>query len=194
MKLGFDLIILGSPVSGKDTQADLLASYYEFKLVKSGEYLRKLRENPRYKKIFLQTYDRGLPVPSKIIDEYIKRSVERAPRSKNLLFVGTPRLKSEAVLLKKILDRKHRDFFAIYLRLPDALVKKRSFHRDREKKDLDMQYIRSRISYHKKQVMETIRYFQKFHKVKFINGNQTIVKVALDVKKAIDDYSRSKRA
>ncbi|MEO8065345.1 MAG: nucleoside monophosphate kinase [Candidatus Doudnabacteria bacterium] len=192
-RLGFDLIILGSPASGKDTQADLLMNYYDLKPIRSGEYLRRLRENPRYKKIFKQTYDKGLPVPSKIIDDFIKKAVERAPKSKNLLFVGNPRLKNEAILLKKMLDKKKRDFFALYIRLPDALIKKRSFHRDREKSDLDMGYIKSRIKYHKKQVMETIKYFQKFNKVKFINGNQDIIKVALDMKKKIDDYKRSKR-
>ena len=164
-RLGFDLIILGSPVSGKDTQADLLMSHYELKPVRSGVYLRKLRHNPRYKQAFSQTYDNGLPIPSKIINEFITKSVRNAPKSRNLVFVGTPRLKNEAVLLKKLLDKKKRDFFALYIRLPDQEVKRRSLHRDREKHDLDIKFIKSRIRYHRKEVMETVKYFQKFKKI-----------------------------
>jgi adenylate kinase len=189
-KLNFDLIILGAPVSGKDTQAGLLTNHYDLKPIRSGVYLRKLRENPKYKKIFAQTYDKGLPAPSKIIDEFIKTSVEKAPKNRRLIFVGTPRLKNEAILLKKMLDKRKRDFYAFYIQLPDKIIVKRSFHRDREKHDLDMNYIKSRITYHKKEVMETVKFFRKFGKLKLINGNQPVFKVAKDIQKAINDHQR----
>ncbi len=192
-KLGFDLIILGAPVSGKDTQAGFLTNHYDLKPIRSGVYLRKLREKPGYKKVFERTYDKGLPVPSKIIDEFIVNSVSKAPKNRNLIFVGTPRLKNEAMLLKKLLDEKKRDFFAFYIRLPEKVIVKRSFHRDREKHDKDMDYIKSRIKYHKHDVMETIKFFQKFKKVKFINGDQPPFKVARDIQKVINDYKRSER-
>jgi adenylate kinase len=190
-KLGFDLIILGSPVSGKDTQANFLMNHYELKPIRSGAYLRRLHKNPRYRKVLNKTYGMGLPVPSNLINEFITKNVLTAPKSKNLIFVGTPRLKNEAILLKKLLDKKNRDFFGVYIKLPDKEVAKRSFHRDREKHDLDINYIKSRIRYHKKEVMETINYFKKFKKMVFINGNQSVLKVARDIQTAINDYQRS---
>ncbi len=190
-RLGFDLIILGSPVSGKDTQANLLMNHYELKPIRSGEYLRKLQNDPKYKKMFKSTYAQGLPVPSSLINDFIKKSVEKAPKNKNLMFVGTPRLKNEAVLLKKLLEKNKRDYFAIYIKLPDKEIVKRSFHRHREKHDLDMNYIKNRIGYHKTQVKETVNYFIKFKKIKFIDGMQDLLKVTRDIQKAINDYKKS---
>ena len=124
-----------------------------------------LHRNPKYKKILQKTYGRGFPVPSKIIDDFIKNSVNKAPKSKNLVFVGTPRLKNEAILLKKLLDKSKRIFFAVYIYLPDKVIFKRSFNRNRENYDLDKHFIKNRINYHKKQVKETVKYFQKFKKL-----------------------------
>jgi adenylate kinase len=190
-RLGFDLIILGSPVSGKDTQANLLMNHYELKPIRSGVFLRNLFKNPKYKKILDKTYGKGLPAPSSIIDKFIKDSVDAAPKSKNLLFVGTPRLKNEAVLLKKQLDKKKRDFFAIYIKLSDKEITKRSFHRGRESHDKDIEYIKNRIAYHKKEVKKTVDYFKKMKKLKYIDGGQPVLKVTRDIQLAINDYQRS---
>ena len=40
-KLGFDLILLGDPTAGKDTQAAILMKKYELKSVESGKEWRK---------------------------------------------------------------------------------------------------------------------------------------------------------
>jgi adenylate kinase family enzyme len=68
----------------------------------------------------------------------------------------------------------------------------RSFHRDREKKDMDVAYIKSRINYHKKQVQQTVNYFKKFHKLAYVDANQSIVKVARAISHTIHAYQRSK--
>lgn len=67
-KLGFDLILLGSPVSGKNTQADLLLTAYALKAVRSRDILK----NPHYKK--LSKAASHLPVTSKIVDDFIKKA------------------------------------------------------------------------------------------------------------------------
>ncbi len=50
---------------------------------------------------------------------------------------------------------------------------------------------KKRVFWTKKQVSKTIKYFLKMDKLKFINGHQTIPKVAKDIQQAIDSYSKT---
>src|SRR6185436_12260323 len=115
-KLGFDLIILGDPASGKDTQAKLLERKFLLKPVESGKYLRGLE---KHKTVLgqqvRQAIEKGAPVPVKVIKEFLAANLRLAPKDKNLIFVGTPRLKPEAEFLSKLLSQTDRDFFVIYM-------------------------------------------------------------------------------
>lgn len=192
-KLGFDLIFLGAPASGKDTQARLLMNHYELKRVESGAYVRRhLHDRTVLGQVLRRTVGLAQPAPVSVIKIFLADELKRAPKSKNLLFVGNPKLKPEARFLVKNLKLRRRDFLAVYVKLPAKEIIKRSFYRMRHD-DLKKVLVDRRISWHKKQVGETVKYFQKLHKLKFINGNQPVFKVARDIQKAINDYSRSQR-
>lgn len=192
-RLGFDLILLGDPTSGKDTQADLLSKKFSVKTARSGAYLRHLKKiSKKYKKILERTVDKGQPAPTKIVERFLKESVSKA-MGKDLIFVGTPRLVNEARSLTSFLEKQKRNYQVLYLKLPKKEVLKRSYLRQREKNDLDSKYIQIRINYHSRLVNKTVKFYQARKKLKFINGNQSIAGVAEDIKKALDDHKRSKR-
>lgn len=192
-KLGFDLIFLGAPASGKDTQAHLLMNHYELKRVESGQYFRRhMKDKTALGQQIRNTVAKAKPAPTPLMKTFLAEELKRAPKHKNLAFVGNPKLKPEAQFLVKLLKQNKRDFFALYIALPDKEIYKRSFYRMRHD-DLKKTLIQRRISWHKQQVGKTVKYFKSINKLKLINGNQSIVQVARDIQSAINDYTRSKR-
>lgn len=192
IRLGFDLILLGAPASGKDTQARLLEKKFVLRAVESGQYLRGLTRNKtKLGAAVRKRLQKGLPAPVEVIKEFLTANVRLAPKNGNLMFVGNPRLKPEAEFLKNLLVANNRDFFVIYLKLDTKDIWKRSEARMRDTGD--SKYVSERIKWHRAQVGKTVKYFEKIKKLKFIEGNQTIKKVNLDILKAINDYKKSGR-
>lgn len=190
--LGFDLILLGAPAAGKDTQALILQKNLKLKPVESGKYWRKMAsQNNAQGKLLRSTFSKGKLAPVRLMKGFITDNLKNIPHDSNLVFIGNPRLKPEAQLLVKLLRQKRRDFFAIFLSLPDREIKKRSKKRHRDIQDTE--YIQTRIRLNRELVSKTVEYFKGLNKIKVINGNQSITAVAKDVRKAINDYQKSRR-
>lgn len=188
-KLGFDLILLGDPTSGKDTQAAFLIKKYFLKPVESGKYWRAIAKKKNTEGAWLRrTMCLGFPAPVVLMKKFLKENVDNVPKNKNLIFVGNPKLKPEGQLLNKLLKEKNRDFFVLYLKIPIPEILKRTKLRARLKSEDDR--VQNRIRYTKEQMSKTIKYFQSLNKLKIINGNQPIPKVTKDILKAIDKYSK----
>lgn len=194
-KLGFDLIVLGDAASGKDTQADILKKKYSLKAVESGKHWRKmLKQKTREGDWLRRTMGIGHPTPVVLMKKFLLDNVNKAPKNKNLIFVGNPRLKPEAQLLKKLLSEAKRDFFAVYIKIPEAEVYKRLAGRSQTQRrgdDVNTDYIKNRINYTKNQVSKTVKYFSSLKKIKMVNGKQSVAKVTKDLEKIINDYQRS---
>ncbi|HYC79690.1 MAG TPA: nucleoside monophosphate kinase [Candidatus Binatia bacterium] len=188
-KLGFDLILLGAPAAGKDTQAELLSKKYIFQKIESGKHWRKMAgQKNSTGRLLRQTFSKGNPAPVKLMKEFLVKELRKAKQNNNLLFIGNPRLKPEAQLLIKMLKAKGRDFFVINIDLPVAEIKSRSIKRMRD--DQDWKYIDNRIKMYRLQVQKTLNYFKSLNKLKVVDGNQTVKKVAQDIQKVLNDYQR----
>ena len=196
-KLGFNIVLLGMIASGKETQANILKKKYALKFVESGVYFRKLlKAKGSIGDLARRTAGKGNAGAMVLMKKFLIKEISQKPKDKDLLFLGNPRLKPEAQLLKKILNARKEDFLALYVTLPDKEVYKRSLKRrvgnmkaiykvfDTEK------IIKARIKYHKKQVSKTVKYFQSLKKMKIINGNQPVPKVTKDILKAIEEYRK----
>lgn len=191
-RLGFDLIILGDPTAGKDTQAAILMKKYSLQPVESGKQWRVMvKKNDSRGRWLRRTFGKGYPTPVAIVKWFLKNKVKSAPKNKDLIFIGNPRLKPEAQFLVKLLEGRCRDFFVLYLKLPEKEVYLRAERRMAQEDDRNI--TKKRIAWHKVQVSKTVKYFQSHKKLKYISGQQSIKKVELDIQKAINDYSRSKR-
>jgi len=189
-RLGFDLIILGDPTAGKDTQAALLSKKYAFKAVESGKHWRAMAKKKNLEGAWLRrTMSLGHPTPVILMKKFLNKNLANVPKNKDLIFVGTPRLKPEAQLLVKILKSKKRNFFVLYIKIPTTEILARTKSRSRLKSE--DQGVWNRIKYTKNQVSKTVKYFQSLGKLKFINGYRTIQNVSKEIEKAINDYSRS---
>jgi adenylate kinase len=196
-KLGFNLVLLGMIASGKETQANILKKKYALKFVESGVHWRKLlKEKSTDGDLIRRTSGKGAPAPVALMKKFLVHEIAKKPRNKDLLFLGNPRLKPEAQLLKKIMKEKNLDFFALYVTLPDKEVYKRSLLRKTGNmkaiyKVFDTKkIIKTRIAWHKNQVGKTVKYFQSLGKLKKINGKQSVPKVTKDILKAIEEYGK----
>ena len=196
-KLGFDIVLLGMIASGKETQAKILKKKYALKFVESGVYFRKLlKAKGPTGDLARRTAGTGNAGAMVLMKKFLTDEISKKPKNKDLLFLGNPRLKPEAQLLKKILASRKEDFLAFCISLPDKEVYKRSFKRKEGNmkaiyKVFDTEkIIKKRIDYHKKQVSKTVKYFQSLGKMNIINGNQPIPKVTKDILKKIEEYKK----
>ena len=198
-KLGFNIVLLGMITSGKDTQAKILKKKYMLKTVESGIYWRKLlKEKGRNGNWVRRTAGVGKPAPVALMKKFLVKEISKKPKNKDLLFLGNPRLKPEAQLLKKILNSRNEDFLAFYITLPDKEVYKRSKKRLLGNMRADYKVfdthklITARIKYHKNQVSKTVKYFKSLKRLKIINGAQSVPKVTKDILKAIREYKNNR--
>ncbi|MFA6524522.1 MAG: nucleoside monophosphate kinase [Candidatus Paceibacterota bacterium] len=197
-KLGFNLALMGMITSGKDTQANILKTKYSLKTIETGKYSRMLlkakgKDGDQARK----TVGKGKPLPVVLMKKFLINEISKKSKNKDLLFIGGPRLKPEAQLVKKILDSNKQKLFVIYITLPDKEVFKRSISRKSGEtkniyKVLDAKHlIAPRIKWHKKQVGKTVKYFEKLKILKKINGNQPINKVTKDIEKIIKENTNN---
>lgn len=189
-RLGFNLVLLGQIASGKDTQAKLLQDKYNLTPVESGKYFRQLlKKNNRDGELLRKTTGIGKPAPVAIMKKFLIEELKKREEGKDLIFIGNPRLKPEAQLLKKLFAQHKENFFVLYITLPDREIYSRSSRSDRID-DNDKIKIKKRIKWHKDQVSKTVKYFQSLKKLKKINGNNSVEKVYKDIEKALSRFKK----
>lgn len=193
-RLGFNIVLLGMIASGKETQANILKKKYVLKFVETGIYSRKLlKEKSKNGERARMTVGKGKPLPTILLQKFLIEEINNKPKNKDLLFLGG-RLKPEAQLIKRELDKRGEKLLAFYITLPDKEVYERSFERMKGKmktiyKILDTKkIIARRMKWHKDQVAKTVKYYQSLGILKKIRGNQPIPKVTKDILKAIENY------
>ena len=192
-RLGFNLAVMGIIASGKDTQANLLQEKYNLKPVGTGLYTRNLlKEKSKDGDWARRVVSSGKPLPVVLMKKFLVGEIKDKPKDKDLIFIGGPRLKPEAQLVRKLLKENNQNIFVVYIKLSDKEVFKRSLKRklDTNIKDVykvfdEEKIIKERIKVHKNQVSKTINYFEGLKILKKINGNQSIEKVNQDIEKAI---------
>ncbi len=199
-RLGFNVVLIGMITAGKDTQSKILREKYSFRPIETGKFSRLLlKEKSPTGDLFRKVSGNGKPAPVKFIKEFLTREIDKKKKNEDLLFIGGPRLKPEAQLLKKILSEKKQDFLAFYISLPDREVYRRSLERKHGNGDdlfkiLDeKKLIAARIKWHKEQVSKTVKYFKDLKKIKVINGDQSVEKVAKIINDEILRYKEKSR-
>ena len=196
-QLGFHIVLLGQIAAGKETQAALLTKKYALKPVESGKYWRTLLKAKTKEGEWLRrTTGKGLPAPVALMKKFLINALQQKPQNSTLLFLGNPRLKPEAQLLVKLLKERNEPVLVFYITLPDKEVYKRSLKRGVSNiKELykvfdNKRLIAIRVKWHRDQVSKTVAYFDSLGKLKKIDGNQPIQKVAQDIEKAISNFQK----
>ena len=106
-----NIVILGSPASGKGTQAELLAKTFDLYHLQTGEISRNLAEkDARIKKIV----DSGELIPAEEMTMYVLDFLHKnKPSLRDILFEGFPRFISQYEALEQFLKSKGDDIDAV---------------------------------------------------------------------------------
>ena len=115
-----DIILIGPQGSGKGTQGKMLAEKFGFKIFETGGELRKLAaEDSALGRKIKEITTRGDLVSNEIVMEIVENFLENLEKNSAVIFDGIPRSVEQFESLKKLLDAKNREYFAIEVSVPE---------------------------------------------------------------------------
>ena len=118
------IVMLGPPGSGKGTRAQIISEMYDIPIISTGDILREAaeKENERGRKI-RKILDRGNLVPSEIVNELVKESLESRNSEKGYILDGYPRNEDQARALEKTLEQRNEELnYVLYVDIEDETI------------------------------------------------------------------------
>jgi adenylate kinase len=197
-----NMVIIGPPGSGKDTQIDIMRKLFDFKTVSTGDIARRLTDhNDKYRQIV----ESGGLLDDKALTNELDKAVSQIASDMGVVFDGYPRTLHQAELLNEILLHHNRILDrVIYINLDEAAVVERLSVRrvcslcghniigvDRcpacggeptRRHDDEPAVIMKRVQTFLENTLPLIDYYHKRGLLIQINGDQSISDVAKEIK------------
>lgn len=212
-----NIVLLGSPASGKGTQAELLCREFGLYHLSTGDLSRKLAEKDgRIKEMI----DSGKLIPEQEMTMHVLDFLlHEKPDLKNILFEGFPRFISQYEALDEYLKNKGDDIdLVISLDLSEeAAIKRLSSRRICEncgatfnletnppakegicdkcgskliqRKDDNPESIKTRFEYYQNNTKELIDYLDRKGKLVRVDGDRPIEEIAEDIKERVNSLN-----
>lgn len=183
------LIFLGAPGAGKGTQAKLLAESQGIPHISTGDILRSAVKNQTPLGVKAKQFmDAGELVPDSLVIDLIRERLKEADAQPGWILDGFPRNVPQAGFLDELLiDLNQSVETAINLDVPDEIVVDRLVKRGVEegRSDDNEATIRRRLQVYREQTAPLIAYYDGQHKLKTIDGNQSMETVTAALKAAV---------
>jgi adenylate kinase len=208
-----NIVLLGSPASGKGTQADLLCRKFGLYHLSTGDISRELaKKDTRIKEII----DSGKLIPQEEMTMYVINFLTKEKKNlKNILFEGFPRFIPQYEALEEFLKTNGDDIdvvFSLDVSREEA-IRRISARRTCQKcgkvynlitnppkvpdtcecggklilrKDDEPEGVRVRFEYYKENTEKLINYLDKKGKLVRVNGERPIAKIQKDLVKCIN--------
>jgi len=171
-----NILMLGRAGSGKGTQVKLLEKFLSKKqgvdIVDGGHLLRNLiSENKSITTIKVQkTMELGELVPTWLSTTmYINKILSCIHVNKSLIFDGVRRIKQVKLLTEVLNWHERNSLIGIHIHIAEEEVYKRLKSRNRH--DDNDEAIKRRMVVFKKEVLPTLKYFEKENRLITINGH-----------------------
>ena len=209
-----NVVLLGSPASGKGTQAEILCREFNLYHLSTGDVSRKLAEkDPRIKEII----NSGKLIPSEEMTMHVIDFLEHEkPDLKNILFEGFPRFITQYEALANFLSAKEDDIdIVISLEVSDKVAIERISSRrvcencgenfnivtkppkiegvcDKcgggliQRQDDNPESVKVRFQYYQENTKELIDYLDKKGILIKVNGERPIDEIASDLQKIVE--------
>ena len=172
-----NIILLGDPAAGKATHGKFLAKKYKLYDLDMGRELRGLEHNKVLRKKYRlgKTLDSGKLTPTELVRNLLRDKIRATPKTRGILFNGTPKMLGEAKLVAKWLKQEHRNsVLFIYLSIPlretiSRMTARKTYFRGKFSKrpDDNKKALQNRVSYYKKNISQVVKYFKTLYP--FIN-------------------------
>ena len=193
----FNLILLGDPASGKDTQASILKTKYDLFEVDIGKALRKIsKEDPQWGLKLTNTLDKGKLAPTALVVDMLKKAIGDSPKRKGLIFAGSPKMLKEAKIVSKLL-KTHKPFptLVIYLKISKSvtisrIAKRKEFQNGHWKTRLDdsLPSLRNRIRYYQANVSAVVKFFKTIYTFRQVSGIGDIPEITKNLSQIVNNF------
>ena len=197
-----NIILLGDPAAGKATQAQRLLKSFPLYDLDMGKELRLLKaKNAKVRKLLEGTYDKGNLTQTDLVRGIHKQKVLATPKSKGILFDGTPKMLGEAKLVAKWLKAEKRSTpMVIYLTIPMDETVRRMTERKQDfrgkfgkRSDDNAQALKERVKYYRTNITEVVKFFRKIYKFKKISSDAPVPQVQKILVGLLNNFKNGKQ-
>ena len=171
-----NIVIFGSPGSGRGSIGKEIAKKYDLEFVATGSMLEaEIKKNTPTGKMIKSLYENGQLVPDEIVIRLIEQRIENSKNVKGFIFKGYPRTLVQSYILDGILKKHESSINKIFEIEVDMLELIRRLDK-RSKTDSAMPYdsstkrIVQRLEDHKTKTIPVIEKYKEMHDVTVING------------------------
>ena len=206
-----NIIVIGPPGSGKDTQIEEMNNYLDFEMISGGDISRNLSATNSKVKAIIESG--GLIDDNLVIDAADKMLID-IPNEKGIVFDGFPRTLHQAERMYEILSHHNRTLdTVIYIQLEeDKIVERLSRRkicslcgkniptgaikcitcggRPVVRDDDSSATIVNRVQTFLESTLPLVNYFKNKGVLININGDQSISKVAADIREGLLDVAK----
>lgn len=188
-----NIILFGSPGSGRGTQAKLLAKEYDLVYVSTGAMIRDEIAKGSEIGMLSQTYmEKGNNVPDLIAIQLIEQKIEENPNAKGFLFKGFPSTYVQAYIMDGILEKMHTSVTCMIEMKSNPLqcikrLTQRSKTERRRVYDMDPEIIIHRIENYEQSALNVRSYYQNKNKYYSINSDAAEEVVFENLCKIVDE-------
>ena len=175
----FNIILFGTPGSGKGTQSEKLIDKYGLIHLSTGNLLREEISNKT--KLGLeakQFMDNGQLVPDSVVIGMIRSAIGSNPDARGFLFEGFPRTVAQSEALDELLAENHAEInLVLALQVGEDELIGRLLNRGKtsgRSDDVNEEVIRARIVEYENKTSPVAGYYDQFDKVVRIKGEGDI--------------------
>jgi adenylate kinase len=182
-------LMLGRPGSGKGTQGKLLADKVGGVVYSSGSYLRPLSQEDTFvgRKV-KEVMERGDLLPDWFSIFVFERALLTLEPQDGIIFEGACRRLAEAQAFKRTVEWLERPYKAVFLDVPEEVLKKRLVERravEGRADDATLEIIENRFKTYKENTEPSIDFFRKEGTLVTVEGNHPIEEVHQHVLEAL---------
>ncbi len=187
MKKPFTLVFLGRSGCGKGEQVKRLEKVLKPTLtIHTGARFREFAKHKTLAgRIARGIIGKGFLAPTWFAEHmWINVLMDELDEKKNVIFDGSPRLRTEAEFLDEVLEWFGRkNVLALYIDVSEKEATRRLLLRKRG--DDYSAAIKNRLAYFKRDVVPSLNYYKKTGRLIRIDGEQSMEDVFADIRKAL---------
>lgn len=173
-----NIILTGSPGSGKGTQSEVIQKKYGLEHLSTGDVLRtEIASGSALGQELHDIMSKGLLVSDDIVIRVINSFIDsRSKDCKGIIFDGFPRTLVQAQALDKSLKERHLNAYLIHILVEEKEVIARLLNRGKTsgRDDDNLTSIQQRLSVYHEQTAPICEYYLKEHNYFAVNGNYDI--------------------
>ena len=172
----FNIVLFGSPGSGRSTQGKAIAKEFGLEYVSTGEMLKdELGNNPEMARKYLEVMERGEFVPDEVVVQLIEKKLAKMKKAKGFLFKGFPRNLVQSYILDGLL-KKHGSSITQCFELEVPVLEVIRRLDERSHSGIDLSYstttskIVKRLQIYESKTLPVIEKYNLRHKVTKVSG------------------------